>query len=98
VDEMISDYKDIEYLEIKQSESDEIIHISRQKGFLEVACRNYYTLLKQGIMNITMYLVKITFYCIPYLIPCFEGYFCWKIDDKKRKSSHADRRILPSLC
>ena len=33
---MISDYKDIEYLEIKQSESDEIIHISRQKGFLEV--------------------------------------------------------------
>ena len=33
---MISDYKDIEYLEIKQSESDEIVHISRQKGFLEV--------------------------------------------------------------
>lgn len=37
---MISDYKDIEYLEIKQSASDEIIQISRQKGFLEV-CWNF---------------------------------------------------------
>ena len=76
MDEMISDYKDIEYLEIKQSESDEIIHISRQKGFLEV--HKVYG----GVAFFEAYEVLNTLF--------FQGYFCWEIDDQKRKSCHTD--------
>jgi hypothetical protein len=86
---MISDYKDIEYLEIKQSESDEIIHISRQKGFLEVhrdcqtlqSCQVYEAYEDINAFSEAYEVLNTLF---------FQGYFCWEINDQKRKSCHTD--------
>ncbi|XP_046849842.1 uncharacterized protein LOC124443400 [Xenia sp. Carnegie-2017] len=52
VEEMISDYKDIEYIEIKPSQSEEIIHISRKNASLEVISVGNSLMKKESLITL----------------------------------------------